>query len=47
VNHSGNLVLATQAAQKIKENLQIQSEMEPRTFLMVLLSDYNYVSSRE
>ncbi|MEO5997353.1 MAG: RDD family protein [Chitinophagaceae bacterium] len=47
VNNSGNHNIATQAAQKIMQLLQIQSDMEPILFLKVLLADYNYLTSRD
>jgi uncharacterized RDD family membrane protein YckC len=47
VNQSGNIMLARHAADKIKEVLHIQSDMEARTFLLLLLSDYNYLTSME
>ncbi|MEJ7739125.1 MAG: RDD family protein [Chitinophagaceae bacterium] len=47
VNKTGNSMLALQAAEKIKETLQIQTNMEPVNFLRILLSDYNYITSKE
>jgi hypothetical protein len=47
VNQSGNIMLARHAADKLKEVLHIQSDMEARTFLLLLLSDYNYLTSME
>ena len=46
VTSSGNQIIASQAAQKIMQILQIQSNMEPLPFLKVLLADYNYLTSR-
>lgn len=45
VNMSGNSILANQAAEKIKQTLQIESNLDPRTLLHVLLADYNHLSS--
>jgi uncharacterized RDD family membrane protein YckC len=36
--------MATAAADKIKNHLQIQSDLDPQVFLDVLLKDYNYLS---
>jgi uncharacterized RDD family membrane protein YckC len=47
VNKSGNSMLAYQAAQKIKDTLNVQSNLEPISFLQELLADYNYLTSRE
>lgn len=46
VNNSGNQWIARQAADKIMESLQIQSSLQPLTFLKVLLSDYNYLTAQ-
>jgi uncharacterized RDD family membrane protein YckC len=46
VNKTGNANLAFQAAEKIKNILQINSELEPLRFLQLLLADYNYLTSR-
>jgi uncharacterized RDD family membrane protein YckC len=46
VNKTGNSNLAFQAAEKIKNILQINSELEPVSFLQLLLADYNYLTSR-
>lgn len=46
VNTTGNSMLAYQAAEKIKQTLQIESSLEPMNFLQLLLSDYNYVTSK-
>lgn len=46
VNNSGNLWLAHQAADKIKQTLGIQTALEPSTLLRALLSDYNYLTGR-
>jgi uncharacterized RDD family membrane protein YckC len=45
VNRTGNTMLAVQAADRIKETLGIRSDMEPLTFLQVVLADYNYSTS--
>jgi uncharacterized RDD family membrane protein YckC len=45
VNQTGNTLLASHTAEKIKEILQIQSDMEPFYFLQVILADYNYLTS--
>ncbi|MCK7558356.1 RDD family protein [Chitinophaga sedimenti] len=39
-------VLAARVAQRIKEVLHIETEMEPMTFLETLLNDYNYLATR-
>lgn len=36
--------MATAAADKIKNHLQIQSNLDPQAFLEILLKDYNYLS---
>jgi hypothetical protein len=46
VNKTGNINLAFQAAEKIKNILRINSELEPLRFLQLLLADYNYLTSR-
>jgi hypothetical protein len=46
VNRTGNSMLAYQAAQKIKETLGIQSDLEPMPFLQLVLADYNYTTSQ-
>jgi hypothetical protein len=38
--------LATSAAQKIKNHLQINNDLPPFEFLELLLRDYNYLSTR-
>lgn len=45
VNMSGNNLLAYQAAERIKQTLQIESNLEPGMLLKVLLADYNHLSS--
>lgn len=45
VNTSGNGALAYQAAEKIKNTLNIESNLEPKDLLRVLLADYNHLSS--
>lgn len=45
VNKTGNSVLAYQAAEKIKNILQVQTNLEPLYFLQVLLADYNHITS--
>lgn len=47
VNKTGNTVLAYQAAEKIKQTLNVQSDWDPTYFLQVLLRDYNYLTARE
>lgn len=47
VSKTGNSVLAYQAAEKIKNILQVQSNLDPIYFLQVLLADYNHLTSRE
>ena len=47
VQKTGNHALALQAANKIRETLQIQSGMEPLHFLQTVLADYNYLTSVE
>lgn len=47
VNRTGNMMLAHEASEKIKQTLQIQSSMPPMHFLQVLLSDYNHLTSGE
>ncbi|MGH2642369.1 MAG: RDD family protein [Chitinophagaceae bacterium] len=44
--HSGNLLMVYNTAEKIREVLKIQSEMDPYLFLHTLISDYNYLESR-
>ena len=46
VNKSGNTMLAYHAAEKIKKTLDIDSNLEPRNFLQVLLSDCNHLTSQ-
>ena len=46
VHRTGNTMLAVQAADKIKETLGIRSDMEPLTFLQVVLADYNFSTSQ-
>ena len=46
VHRTGNTMLAVQAADKIRETLGIRSDMEPLTFLQVVLADYNYSTSQ-
>lgn len=45
VNQTGNRMLAIHAADKIRQILQIQTNLEPVFFLQVLLADYNYLTS--
>jgi uncharacterized RDD family membrane protein YckC len=47
VNRTGNMTLANEASEKIKQTLHIQSSMPPLHFLQVLLSDYNHLTSGE
>lgn len=44
--NSGNLLLVHNTAEKIKEVLQIQVEMEPYLFLHTVIADYNYLESK-
>jgi uncharacterized RDD family membrane protein YckC len=37
-------MMATSAADKIKNHLQIQTDLDPQVFLETLLKDYNYLS---
>lgn len=43
--HSGNLLLVHNTAEKIRDVLQIHSEMEPYLFLHTVIADYNYLES--
>lgn len=45
VNRSGNYAVAQQAADKISETLGINTSLEPRRFLEVLLADYNHLTA--
>jgi uncharacterized RDD family membrane protein YckC len=48
VRRSGNTMLALHAAEKIEARLQIsRGQAEPQYFLLTLLSDYNYLTSRQ
>ncbi|MEJ7768546.1 MAG: RDD family protein [Chitinophagaceae bacterium] len=47
VNTTGNTALASHAAEKIKNTLDLRSDLEPERFLRVLLADYNHLSSQE
>jgi uncharacterized RDD family membrane protein YckC len=44
--NSGNHSIAEKAAEKISETLKITNNMESIAFLNVLLSDYNYLTSK-
>jgi uncharacterized RDD family membrane protein YckC len=46
VKRTGNSMLAYEASVKIKETLGVESELEPMQFLQVVLSDYNYTTSK-
>jgi len=46
VHKTGNTMLAYQAAEKIKQTLQINSNLEPLYFLQVLLADYNNITAK-
>jgi uncharacterized RDD family membrane protein YckC len=46
VAKSGNTLVALKAADKIKQILQINSNLEPLYFLEVLMADYNYLTSQ-
>ncbi len=37
-------LMATSASDKIKNHLQIQTDLDPQVFLEILLKDYNYLS---
>ncbi len=43
---TGNYTMARSAADKIKNYLQVESDMEPEDFLDRLLKDYNYLSAK-
>lgn len=45
-SHSGNLLLVHNTAEKIRDILKIQSDMEPYLFLHTVIADYNYLESR-
>jgi uncharacterized RDD family membrane protein YckC len=47
VNRTGNSVLAYQAAEKIKNTLDIQTNIDPLYFLQLLLADYNHITSKQ
>lgn len=47
VNKTGNMMMAHEASERIKQTLRIQSSMAPLHFLQVLLSDYNHLMSGE
>jgi hypothetical protein len=47
VNRTGNSLLAYQAAEKVKQAINVETNLEPTQFLRVLLSDYNHLSSME
>lgn len=44
--HSGNLLLVHNTAEKIRNVLQIHSDMEPYLFLHTVIADYNYLESK-
>jgi len=46
VNQTNNGMLAYQAAEKLKQTLGIQSQMDPLYFLQTLLADYNHLTSK-
>jgi uncharacterized RDD family membrane protein YckC len=46
VAKSGNTLVALKAADKIKQILQINSNLEPLYFLEVLVADYNYLTAQ-
>lgn len=45
MRETGNTYIAYQAAEKIKQTLQISNTLEPLPFLQLLLADYNYLTS--
>lgn len=45
-DHQHNLLLVHNTADKIKDLLHIQSNMDPGTFLHIIIADYNYLQSR-
>lgn len=45
--HEHNLLLLHNTAQKIKEVLHLQNDLDPYSFLTTIIADYNYQSSRE
>jgi uncharacterized RDD family membrane protein YckC len=45
-NHSDNLLLLHNTAEKIRDTLHIQDHMDPSMFLHTIISDYNYLGSR-
>ena len=47
VRTNGNHAIASQAAEKIKQTINVQSSLDPMSFLHTLLADYNYLASRE
>jgi uncharacterized RDD family membrane protein YckC len=47
IRKTGNIFLAYHAATKIKQVLQIETDLEPAQFLQVILSDYNYLASKQ
>ncbi|MBC8034242.1 MAG: RDD family protein [Chitinophagaceae bacterium] len=46
VNKTGNSVLAYHTADKIKQTLNINANMDPMHFLHVIIADYNYLTAR-
>ena len=46
VQQTGNMMLASKTAEKIKQTPHIETNLEPLYFLQVLLSDYNHLTSR-
>ncbi len=38
--------MASNAAEKIKNHLKIESDLSPFEFLEILLKDYNYLSTK-
>jgi uncharacterized RDD family membrane protein YckC len=46
INRTGNNYLAYHAAEKIKQLLDVQTNLEPAHFLQVVIADYNYLTSK-
>jgi uncharacterized RDD family membrane protein YckC len=46
INRTGNNYLAYHAAEKIKQLLHIETNLEPAHFLQVVIADYNHLTSK-
>jgi uncharacterized RDD family membrane protein YckC len=46
IKRTGNNYLAYHAAEKIKQLLNVQTNLEPAHFLQVVIADYNYLTSK-